>query len=194
MSTPHQPPVGSMYLYDCVTPPLVDGSYRLDVVTDVTYDGQAGAALIKQRLLRHRGSAVQSSRNTEVAGVYPPRNGHGGFDEYIPQIVISRRTLPWERRLTSRPRTDRHPQVATVDAAAQSVSIARAARSLARRHGWHFSCWLKANTRCIRTCRFGIVVPNDAYQRLEVADGIMCDSIEVEFGLLESRASRAWMS
>ena len=40
---------------------------------------------------------------TDVAGVFPPRNGHGGFDEAIPQIVISRRTLPWERRLTQKP-------------------------------------------------------------------------------------------
>ena len=96
------PPIGSMYLYDDVTPPLVDNSYRIDVVTNVTYDGQTGPLSTNSGYFDIDGPRF-SLPATDVAGVFPPNNGHGGFDENIPQIVISRRTLPWERRLTSVP-------------------------------------------------------------------------------------------
>src|SRR6266487_5088440 len=36
---------------------------------------------------------------SEVAGVFPPRSGHGPFDSALPHIALGRRTLPWERAL-----------------------------------------------------------------------------------------------
>ena len=56
------PPIGSMYLFDCVTPPLVDGSYRIDVVTNVTYDSQQAPLSVEQRLLRYRGTPFYAAR------------------------------------------------------------------------------------------------------------------------------------
>ena len=182
MSTPAQPPIGSMYLYDCVTPPLVDGSYRLDVVTDVTYDGQTAPLSSNSGYFDIEGPRFNLSA-TEVAGVYPPRNGHGGFDEYIPQIVISRRTLPWERRLTSRPdligtphRDEWTPQPNPFPSPGEFGPAPWLALLLLAEGEYtlHQNVPLRN------------VVPNDVYQRLEVADGIVCDSVEVEFNLLES--------
>ncbi len=74
------PPIGSMYLFDCVTPPLVDGSYRIDVVTNVTFDGQQAPLSSNSGYFDIEGPRFTLPA-TDVAAVYPPRNGHGGFDE-----------------------------------------------------------------------------------------------------------------
>jgi len=180
------PPVGSMYLYDDITPPLVDNSYRLDVVTNVTYDGQQAPLSSNSGYFDIEGPRF-SLPATDVAGVFPPRNGHGGFDQNIPQIVISRRTLPWERRLTSdlsligTPKRDANTKQPNPfpleDGQPQEYGPAPWMALLLFAEGeyvLHQNVALKS------------VVPSTVYTRLEVADGITCDSIEVELGLLES--------
>jgi len=90
------PKVGEMLLHDYIMPPLYDGRYRLDVSTRVKVDGTDQP--LENRLAYFD---VDGPRFTlaapEVAGVFPPRNGHGPFDEAIPHIALGRRTLPWER-------------------------------------------------------------------------------------------------
>jgi hypothetical protein len=175
-----------MYLFDCVTPPLVDGSYRIDVVTNVTYDSTQAPLSSNSGYFDIQGPRFTLPA-TDVAAVYPPRNGHGGFDEYIPQIVLSRRTLPWERRLTSdlgpigtptrdqwTPQPDPFPAVQNEP---QEFGPAPWLALLLFQEGeytLHQNVALKS------------VVPADVYGRLEVPDGITCDSIEVEYSLLES--------
>ncbi len=180
------PPIGSMYLFDCVTPPLVDGSYRIDAVTNVTFDNQQAPLSSNSGYFDIEGPRFTMPA-TDVAAVYPPRNGHGGFDEFIPQIVISRRTLPWERSLTSRPdligtptRDQWTPQpnpFPPVQNQPQEFGPAPWLALLVFQEGeytLHQNVPLKS------------VVPADVYTRLEVPDGIVCDSIEVESGLLQS--------
>lgn len=92
-----QPSKGHMVLFDWMEPPLRAGNYRLRVSTDVTADG-VGALPAHERYM----SIVAprwSLAATEVAGVFPPRNGHGNFGEALPHVVLGRRTLPWERKL-----------------------------------------------------------------------------------------------
>ncbi len=174
------PPIGSMYLYDDVTPPLVDGSYRLDVVTNVTYGGQQAPLTNNSGYFNIEGPRFTLPA-TDVAAVYPPNNGHGGFDENIPQIVIARRTLPWERRLTSDPsligtptRDQWTPQpnpFPPVPGTPQEYGPAPWLALLLFQEGeytLHQNVPLKS------------VVPADVYARLEVPDGIICDSVEVE--------------
>lgn len=90
------PKVGEMLLHDYIMPPLYDGQYRLDVSTGVTVAGS-------DKPLDHRLAYfnVDGPRFTlaapEVAGMFPPKNGHGPFDEAIPHLALGRRTLPWER-------------------------------------------------------------------------------------------------
>lgn len=93
-----------MVLFDDIVPPLEDNLYRLTVETDVTIDGVAAPVdpnnnpLTKQSFFSIEGPRFQLAQ-TEVVGVFPPRNGHGSFSENVPHLVLSRRTLPWERLL-----------------------------------------------------------------------------------------------
>jgi hypothetical protein len=91
------PPKGQMYLFDSVTPPLDDGSYRITAGAEVTYKGR------QHRLSQQHYFNVIGPRfaipQAMVAGTFPPANGYGAFQDDLPQIVLSRRTLPWERAL-----------------------------------------------------------------------------------------------
>ena len=109
--TPPQPPKGYMVLWDFVLPPLKDGSYRWRTETDVNYqvaqqnqDGSTSEVPVTQDLPEAQGYFnVEGPRfridQSLVAAVFPPRNGHGGFNESLPHVAIARRTLPWERTL-----------------------------------------------------------------------------------------------
>ena len=90
------PDVGEMLLHDYIQPPLLAGRYRLAVDTEVKIDN------LPQPLEdQHAFFDVDAPRFTlaanEISGVFPPKNGHGPFDEAIPHIALGRRTLPWER-------------------------------------------------------------------------------------------------
>lgn len=104
MANPPQPPIGHMVLFDDIVPPLEDNLYRLTVETDVTIDGAPApvdpnnSPLTKESFFSIEGPRFQLAQ-TEVVGVFPPRNGHGSFSENVPHLVLSRRTLPWERVL-----------------------------------------------------------------------------------------------
>ena len=104
MANPPQPPPGQMVLFDDILSPLEDNTYRVTVETDVSIDGAAAPVdpnanpLSKQSFFTIQGPRFQLAQ-TEVVGVFPPRNGHGSFSETVPHIVLSRRTLPWERPL-----------------------------------------------------------------------------------------------
>jgi hypothetical protein len=87
-----------MVLYDDILPPLDDNTYRITVETDVGVDGNPQDLPPKQSYFSIEGPRFQLSA-TEVAGVFPPRNGHGSFSESVPHVILSRRTMPWERVL-----------------------------------------------------------------------------------------------
>src|SRR5215470_12756534 len=95
----NDPPRGSMYLYDDITPPTVDGSYTMTVTTRITHDGSVETAPIERHF------DVVGPRftldPTVVVNVYPPRNGQGSYEDALPQAVLKRRTLPWERLIDS---------------------------------------------------------------------------------------------
>lgn len=111
MTPPQPPPKGYMVLWDFVLPPLKDGNYRWRSETDVNYDvaqnnsnGTTSNVPVSQDLPEAQGYFdVEGPRyridQNLVAAVFPPRNGHGGFNESLPHIAIARRTLPWERTL-----------------------------------------------------------------------------------------------
>ena len=92
---PNDPPRGSMYLYDDIQPATVDGLYKFTVSTDISWDANVESAPI-DRYLNIVGPRF-SLDPTLVANVYPPRNGQGAYEDALPQAVLSRRTLPWER-------------------------------------------------------------------------------------------------
>jgi hypothetical protein len=95
MSTPAP---GQMILYDDITPPLVDNSYRMTLQTNVTIDGTSQPLDSKQAFFNIEGPRFRLDPS-DIASVVPPRNGHGPFTEVVPHIAMYRRTLPWERKI-----------------------------------------------------------------------------------------------
>ena len=87
-----------MILYNYIKPSLLDGEYRMHVETDVTLNGAPQVLESQDAFFNVEGPRFSLSPS-EVAGVFPPRNGHGAFDSALPHIVLGRRTLPWERVL-----------------------------------------------------------------------------------------------
>ena len=99
MTLPAPPPKGSMYLFDAATPALVDGSYQVTVETDVPSSGQS-PTFQQQRYVDVIGPRFTVPASM-VAACYPPKNGHGAYQNTLPQIILNRRALPWERALVS---------------------------------------------------------------------------------------------
>ena len=98
MIDPNDPPRGSMYLYDDIVSPTLDGSYQVTVDTRIDYGSAQSAPVITHFDVVGPRFLLDP---TLVVNVFPPRNGQGSYEETLPQIVFSRRTLPWERRVDS---------------------------------------------------------------------------------------------
>lgn len=161
------PQIGEMILYDYFEQALYDGEYRLHLKTDVTVKG-ADQPLDGQDLFFN----VEGPRFTlspdQVAGVFPPRNGHGYFDSSLPHAALSRRTLPWERPLApnSSPAYLRDGSNTPYPFLALVVFEKD-------------ECQIKHNMR------LEDVVPAAVFQRLGSPDGIRCDAVEADEQLVK---------
>jgi hypothetical protein len=96
---------GTFVLYSRIEPPLEAGDYRFRVNQDLGADGPHGAldatALPVDELAAHL--RVRSPRYSlppdQVLSTFPPAGSEGAYGSRLPQVVIRRRTLPWERLL-----------------------------------------------------------------------------------------------
>lgn len=94
-------PRGTFRLYDSVDPALTAGRYTLRSRVNVEApDGDGGQAdlpvegldtVINVTAPRFRLPPDQALQ------VFPPANSEGAYEERLPQIVLKRRTLPWDR-------------------------------------------------------------------------------------------------
>jgi hypothetical protein len=89
---------GAFVLHDAVRPAVPDGAYELNVTQRLDPPGQSVEALDKHL-------AVTGPRFTlppdQPLSIYPPADAIGAFSTRLPQIVLRRRTLPWERHIDS---------------------------------------------------------------------------------------------
>jgi hypothetical protein len=89
---PLMPQTGHFILHSNVLPQLTAGHYQL--VTD-----QTGLPFDVAEKTAH--VTVSSPRFTmptdQILSTFPPANAEGAFGDRLPQIVLKRRTLPWER-------------------------------------------------------------------------------------------------
>jgi hypothetical protein len=85
---------GTFILHDAVRPAVPDGAYTLSVTQRLDPPGQSVDPLTKHL-------AVSGPRFTlppdQPLSFFPPENATGAFSTRLPQIVLRRRTLPWER-------------------------------------------------------------------------------------------------
>lgn len=103
---------GYFQLYANLAPVLPAGDYRFTTDQDLTATGPKGplgaAALPVEALQTH--VRVTSPRfqlpPDQVLSTYPPANTEGAYGSRLPQVVIKRRTLPWERTVDPENETD----------------------------------------------------------------------------------------
>ncbi|MGH8891781.1 MAG: hypothetical protein ACRDWY_00495 [Actinomycetes bacterium] len=156
------PKVGEMVLYDYVQPPLLAGDYRIGVRTDVSVPGTATPLPGQDFFFEVAGPRFALAPN-EVAGVFPPRNGHGPFDSALPHVALGRRTLPWERPLGD-------AYAVTGDETPYPF----------------LALVLLEQSECtiVRNQPLTEVVPGAVFQRMGSPSGIRCDAVEADAQLL----------
>ncbi len=100
---------GKFKLYAKLTPPLEAGLWRLKA--DQHFSAQTPETGLGENDLRvdqeHVYLRIRSPRYVlppdQILSTYPPANSFGSYGSRLPQVVIKRRTLPWERRLDGAP-------------------------------------------------------------------------------------------
>lgn len=86
------PTPGTFILHSRAVPPLGAGDYTLQGTQEVAGGPTAPyAGSIRVTSARYRMPPEQ------ILSTFPPANAEGSFESRLPQIVIKRRTLPWER-------------------------------------------------------------------------------------------------
>lgn len=173
MPLPPPPPKGNMYLFDYATPPLPPGSYRIHSETDVTVDGSA-QVLDNDNYFDVVGPRFNMSP-TEVAGVYPPRNGHGPFGDALAQVVIKRRTLPWERSIDA---GAPHPIGEPKDGKGPGPNYPTPWLALLLFEEGEYSL--------LQGVPLENVVPKSIFQQLGSPSNILCDAVEADLSLVQS--------
>lgn len=100
---------GKFQLYSSITPPLEAGDWRLVVSQELS--AQTPEAALDENDLKiddaHINFRLRSPRYLmppdQVLSTYPPANSFGSYGSRLPQVVIKRRTLPWERDVGDAP-------------------------------------------------------------------------------------------
>lgn len=185
MADPTPPPAqGQMRVYDRMVLPLLPGAHRLQTQVAVAYDGGTNT-LQGERYFTVDGPRFTLSPD-EVASVLPPRNGSGAFSELLPQIVLHRRTLPWERSLGAPATSGATP------APGDPPPLAGDAPWLA------LLTLADGEHTLLESIPLEQIVPPDALARLGHPTGVVCDAVEVPSdvltGVLASREELALLA
>jgi len=185
MADPTPPPAqGQMRIYDRMELPLLPGAHRLQAQVAVTYDGGA-ATLPSERYFTVDGPRFTLSPD-EVASVLPPRNGSGAFSELLPQIVLHRRTLPWERSLGAPASSGAAP------GAGDPPALGGDAPWLA------LLTLVDGEHTLLESIPLEQILPADVLARLAPPGGVVCDAVEVSSdvlgGVLASREELALLT
>jgi hypothetical protein len=112
-----------MQLYDYCSPPLVSGLYTIESSQNVVWTEKQ----VDQTYEKKQQFVVEGPRFTldpnYVYSIFPPANKQGRYDVYVPDIVLTKRTLPWERTIDDKaPKKPPEPWVALLIFTADEVS------------------------------------------------------------------------
>jgi hypothetical protein len=173
MSEPQSPPPpGSMIVFDAARAPLPTGAYRLEARTEVSFDGTTRPLVGEQRF------DIDAPRFAlgphDIVGTVPPPNAEGAFEDLLPQVMLRRRTLPWER---------------TVD---PSGLLGAVPRTPADPPALGTPPWLallvleESECTILRNQPVADVVPAAVLARLAPAPGSRCDAVEARRELIEA--------
>ncbi len=101
------PKPGFFILHSAAVPPLVAGDYRLQGTQEVA-GGPTAPYTAHVRITSPRFSLPPD----QILSIFPPANSEGAYESRLPQVVLRRRTLPWERAID--PANRRTPWLALV--------------------------------------------------------------------------------
>ena len=86
---------GKFVIHSRAVPPLTAGDYVLQGTQTIDAGGNRPTAVHNANV------RITSARfklpPDQILSVFPPANSEGAYEARLPQIVIKRRTLPWER-------------------------------------------------------------------------------------------------
>ena len=94
---------GHFQIYSHLTPTLPAGDYRFTSSQELTATGPTGALGVGDLPVEPLSTYVRVTSPRyqlppdQALSTYPPANTEGAYGARLPQIVIKRRTLPWER-------------------------------------------------------------------------------------------------
>lgn len=95
-----------MQFYNSFLPPLPAGEYELTVDQEVSVEGPGTAGDVA-RYTGRQGLEIETSRfglsESDVFALYPPAGSASDYARDLPHVVLSRRTLPWERTIGPAP-------------------------------------------------------------------------------------------
>jgi len=97
---------GHFRLYTHVEPALKAGDYRFTTTQSLNATGKNGALAPAQLPVQPLATNVRVTSPRyqlppdQVLSTYPPAGTEGSYGSRLPQVVIKRRTLPWERAVT----------------------------------------------------------------------------------------------
>jgi hypothetical protein len=97
-----------MKLYDFCSPPLLSGTYTIETTQKVVWAEKK----LKEQYDKKQQFWVDGPRfNIDpslVYSIFPPANYLGQYENYIPHIVLTKRTLPWDRLLSDSDIEEQH--------------------------------------------------------------------------------------
>lgn len=97
-----------MKLYDFCSPPLLSGTYTIETTQNVVWVEKK----LKEQYDKKQQFWVDGPRfNIDpsfVYSIFPPANMVGQYENYVPHIVLTKRTLPWDRLLSDSDTENQH--------------------------------------------------------------------------------------
>ena len=101
---------GYFILHSSVLPPVIAGRYSLvSKVDGLPFPSRTETTHV------HVSSPRFTMPTDQILSTFPPANGEGAFGNRLPQVVLKRRTLPWERNPLGGDHADEaHPWLALV--------------------------------------------------------------------------------
>lgn len=174
---------GHMVLYDRMQPALPADNYRIQARTDVQVetdqDGDGVGTISTGPLASEtRYFDVVGPRfllqPTELAAVYPPRNGHGPYIDALPHVAFGRRTLPWERDLDPLNELPGPPEPGS----------GSAPRLSGHRPWMALLLFEEDEIELVRAQPLEQVLPAAVRTAIEAPSGVVCDGIAVRLSIL----------
>lgn len=115
------PKIGHFILHSNVVPKVTAGKYQLvSEHTGLPFDAVAETTHITVSAPRY------TMPTDQILSTFPPANAEGAFADRLPQIVLKRRTLPWERNPAGQVQPSTTPWLALVVVAEGEAALSTA--------------------------------------------------------------------